>query len=70
MAKCSFCGGNTPQGRGKMFVKNDGRILYFCNSKCQKNFRLGRVGKNVKWTHTFRKEIAGKKAAKPAVKTE
>jgi large subunit ribosomal protein L24e len=68
MPKCFFCGGMTPLARGKMFVRNDGRIFYFCNSKCQNNFRLGRVGKNVKWTQTFRKE--GKKAAPSAEKKQ
>lgn len=53
--KCSFCGGKVPEGRGKMFVKKDGKVHYFCNSKCQKNFNLGRQGKNVRWTETFRK---------------
>ena len=52
MVKCSFCGGSVPEGKGKMFVKNDGRVLSFCGSKCQKNFRMKRVGKSVKWTRT------------------
>ena len=55
MPKCSFCGGNIPEDRGKMFVKNEGRVLWFCNSKCEKNFRLGRKGKKTGWTETFRK---------------
>jgi large subunit ribosomal protein L24e len=65
MAKCSFCGGKTPDARGKMFVRNDGKIFYFCNSKCHSNWKLHREGKNVKWTHTFQKE-----SKKPAVRTE
>ncbi len=56
MAKCSFCGENIPEGRGKMLVKNDGRIFHFCSSKCEKNWELGREGKRVKWTQTSRKE--------------
>lgn len=36
-----------------MFVKNDGRIFQFCSSKCQKNFRLKRDGKKMKWTKKF-----------------
>ncbi len=53
--KCSFCGGKVPEGKGKMFVKNDGKIMYYCNSKCQKNARMGRAGKKTGWTETFRK---------------
>lgn len=53
--KCSFCDDAIPQGKGKMFVKNDGRIFQFCSSKCQKNFRLKRDGKKMKWTKTYEK---------------
>jgi len=51
--KCSFCGDEIPEGRGKMFVKNTGQVFYFCGSKCQKNFDLGRDGKKVSWTKRF-----------------
>jgi large subunit ribosomal protein L24e len=53
--KCSFCGKKIPEGRGKMFVKNSGQIFYFCNSKCERNWNLGREGKKTRWTETFRK---------------
>ncbi len=53
--KCSFCDGTVLKGRGKMFVKNDGRTFTFCGSKCQKNFRLKRDGKKMKWTKTYEK---------------
>ncbi len=55
MPKCSFCGGSISDNAGKMFVKNDGKIFRFCNSKCEKNARLKRVGKKTRWTETFRK---------------
>ena len=60
MAKCSFCGDKTPPGRGKMFVKTDGRVFYFHGSKCERNFKMGREGVNVKWTSLYRKK-KGKK---------
>jgi len=56
MPKCFFCGNSTPPARGKMFIRNDGKIFYFCNSKCQSNWKLRREGKRTRWTHTFRKE--------------
>lgn len=58
--KCSFCSGKLPLAAGKMFVKNDSRVFYFCNSKCERNFMLNRDSKQVKWTETFRK-LKGKK---------
>ena len=45
-----------PVGRGKMHVKIRGQILYFCNSKCQRNWNLGRAGKFTKWTNKAKEE--------------
>jgi large subunit ribosomal protein L24e len=75
MVRCSFCGGNLPEGRGKMYVRNDGKVFYFCQSKCQSNWRKGREGKSVRWTQTFRQAGAGQgkvrsKARKPEQKKE
>ena len=56
MVKCSFCLDSVPEGRGKMFVKTDGKIFSFCNSKCQKNWKMKRVGKKVKWTAAYAKD--------------
>lgn len=56
--KCSFCKENIEQGTGKMLVKDDGKIFYFCSSKCEKNMmKLRREPKDVKW-------ISKKKKAK------
>jgi large subunit ribosomal protein L24e len=48
--RCSFCGGPVEPGTGIMYVKNDGTILWFCSSKCFKNFKLGRDPKRLPWT--------------------
>ena len=48
--KCSFCDINIQRGTGKMFVKTDGSIFYFCSSKCEKNQGMGRAKKKLKWT--------------------
>ncbi len=58
--KCSFCGNVMPAGTGTMFVKNDGRILCYCSSKCNRNAEMGREGKRKKWTKLFEKEAAAK----------
>ncbi|HIE31207.1 MAG TPA: TRASH domain-containing protein [Methanosarcinales archaeon] len=46
---CSFCGNVIEPGTGKMFVKKDGTVYYFCKSKCQNNFRLKRVPRKTEW---------------------
>ncbi len=57
MAKCSFCGKSIQQGTGKMFVKNDGKILWFCSKKCEKNLlKLKRKPLKIKWTKFYKKE--------------
>lgn len=50
---CSFCGNEIEPGTGLMFVKNDGSILWFCSSKCFKNFKLGRDPKKLAWTKYY-----------------
>jgi large subunit ribosomal protein L24e len=54
---CSFCGGQIEPGTGKMFVKRDGTILFFCSTKCQNNQKLGRVSRRVAWTAAGRKAL-------------
>ena len=55
---CNFCGSMLEPGTGKMYIRKDGAIYYFCSSKCQNNYKLGRVPRRVEWTD------AGQKSAK------
>ncbi|MFC1753818.1 50S ribosomal protein L24e [Thermoproteota archaeon] len=70
MAKCTFCSKPLPHGTGKMYVKKDGKLFYFCSSKCEKNqLKLKRKPRYVKWTEEAQKEkkegaATQKKAAK------
>jgi large subunit ribosomal protein L24e len=55
--KCAFC--NTPieQGTGKMLVRRDGTVFYFCSSKCERNMiKLGRKSRKVKWASKAKAE--------------
>jgi large subunit ribosomal protein L24e len=54
--KCSFCKKNIAPGTGKMFVKNDGTVYFWCSSKCEKNFKLGRNPKKIKWSKKTKKK--------------
>ncbi|MBU5575151.1 MAG: 50S ribosomal protein L24e [Candidatus Aenigmatarchaeota archaeon] len=50
MVKCSFCKNEIEEGTGKMFVFSDGKILYFCSRKCEKNkIKLKRESNKTKW---------------------
>lgn len=39
-----------------MYVKKDGSILYFSSSKCEKNYFLGRKGRETKWTEEYHQQ--------------
>ena len=53
---CSFCGIEIDQGTGKMYIKSDGKIFYFCSMKCEKNMiKLGRKPRLIKWTKEYQK---------------
>jgi len=53
---CSFCGEDIEPGTGKMFVRRDGTIHFFCSSKCERNLlRLGRVPRWTPWTKPYRR---------------
>jgi large subunit ribosomal protein L24e len=54
MTLCSFCGHPLERGTGKMYVKSDGSIQFFCARKCEKNSEI-RDKKKVPWTAEFRK---------------
>jgi large subunit ribosomal protein L24e len=56
LTKCSFCGGKISIGTGKMVVLKSGVIKYFCSRKCEKNYKMGRDPKKIKWTEIFRKK--------------
>ncbi|RLF28248.1 MAG: 50S ribosomal protein L24e [Thermoplasmata archaeon] len=53
---CSFCGNEIEPGTGKMFVRKDGTVLYFCKNKCQKNMlKLKRIPRKVRWSKHYSK---------------
>ena len=53
---CTFCGSKIREGTGKIFVLKEGKILYFCSNKCEKNmFKLKRTARNLKWTKAYEK---------------
>ena len=56
MENCTFCGYKIPPGTGKMYVRKDARILYFCSRRCEKNLlKLGRSPRNMTFTADAKK---------------
>ena len=56
MVKCIFCNSELLPGTGVMLAKNDGKILYFCSKKCEKNMlKLNRKPSNFKWASKVKK---------------
>lgn len=50
MVKCTVCGDDLKPGTGKMLVKKDGKIIYFCDMKCEKNMlKLKRKPAVLRW---------------------
>ena len=51
MPKCTFCKKEIRPGTGKMYVKKEGKIIYICSAKCEKNMlKLKRKALSLKWT--------------------
>ena len=65
MARCSFCKNIIEKGTGKIYVKLDGKILYFCSNKCEKNLlKLGRKPRTTEWTQEYQELKQGGKNEK------
>jgi len=57
MPKCTFCGNSITAGTGTMFVKKDGKILWFCGSKCEKSIlKLKRKPIQTRWSKYYMKK--------------
>jgi len=69
--KCSFCGEDLAKGRGTLFVKKDGTLLYFHTRKCRKNLlELKRRSARYKWAAAKTVNLAKKQSKKAETKTE
>jgi large subunit ribosomal protein L24e len=47
---CDYSGEEIEPGTGTMYVKKDGTILHFVDSKAEKNYFLGREPRDLEWT--------------------
>ncbi|THE63363.1 50S ribosomal protein L24e [Salinadaptatus halalkaliphilus] len=51
---CDYTGEEIEPGTGIMYVKNDGSVLHFVDSKAEKNYKLGREPRDLEWTEEGR----------------
>lgn len=69
---CDYSGEEIEPGTGIMFVRTDGTVLNFVDSKAEKNYFLGREARDLEWTAAGRAEKEGRArvAEKAAADTE
>ena len=48
---CDYTGEDIEPGTGIMYVKNDGTVLHFVDSKAEKNYFMGREPRDLEWIH-------------------
>ena len=47
---CDYTGQEIEPGTGIMYVRTDGSVLHFVDSKAEKNYLLGREPRDLEWT--------------------
>ncbi|XVH31911.1 50S ribosomal protein L24e [Haloferacaceae archaeon DSL9] len=52
---CDYTGEEIEPGTGTMYVKTDGTVLHFKDSKAEKNYLLGRESRDLEWTEAGRR---------------
>lgn len=71
VTRCVFCGREEDDFKGTYLIKNEGTMAYYCSNKCRKNhLKLGRDGRRVRWTQSFRDERVRKAASDTHAKTQ
>ena len=63
---CDYTGDDIEPGTGTMFVKTDGTVLHFKDSKAEKNYLLGREARDLEWTTEGRNQQARAQASRDA----
>ncbi|NKE36058.1 50S ribosomal protein L24e [Natronococcus sp. JC468] len=63
---CDYTGEEIEPGTGIMYVRNDGTVLHFVDSKAEKNYKLGREPRDLEWTEAGRAGKGPAEADTPA----
>ncbi|OLZ40795.1 50S ribosomal protein L24 [Natrinema saccharevitans] len=67
---CDYTGEEIEPGTGIMYVKNDGSVLHFVDSKAEKNYKMGREPRDLEWTEEGRRGKPSAQEETPADETE
>jgi len=51
MVQCSYCETKIEKGTGKILVDKIGKQINICSSKCEKNLKLGRKARTLRWVN-------------------
>jgi large subunit ribosomal protein L24e len=52
---CNFSGFRIYPGHGSTFVRSDGKVFVFANSKCKSSFHMRRKPASLNWTYIYRR---------------
>ncbi|WP_440771655.1 50S ribosomal protein L24e [Natronorubrum sp. DTA28] len=52
---CDYTGEEIEPGTGIMYVRKNGSVLHFVDSKAEKNYKLGREPRDLEWTEDGRR---------------
>ena len=63
---CDYTGEEIEPGTGIMYVRTDGTVLHFVDSKAEKNYMLGREPRDLEWTEEGRRGKGPVQAEVPA----
>src|SRR6056297_1051673 len=67
---CDYSGEDIEPGTGTMFVKKDGTVLHFKDSKAEKNYLMGREARDLEWTEAGRRARAANRRRAETVAEE
>ena len=67
---CDYSGQEIEPGTGTMYVRTDGTVLWFADSKCEKNYFMGREARDLEWTEAGRQQAAAAAPVQEAVDEE
>lgn len=67
---CDYTGQPIEPGTGIMYVRSDGTVLHFVDSKAEKNYFLGREPRDLSWTAAGRAESDARREVEETDDTE